>query len=141
MRIPCFAPILSVITGSVLGYEIEEQRFYPTAPQRAVLKIVSTADLDVFDPITIAFQAEYPIIVVDYSVAGTSDLMQAIYQEGAVFDLAISSAMDLQTKLANDGFAQSYEAPATMGNLAKPLGVGAQKLDQFIAVSGTDRYV
>lgn len=34
--------------------------------------------------------------------------MQAIFDEDAQFDLVISSAMDLQTKLANDGFAQSY---------------------------------
>ncbi len=30
--------------------------------------------------------------------------MAAIYEEGAPFDLVISSAMDLQTKLVNDGF-------------------------------------
>ena len=39
--------------------------------------------------------------------------MKAISEEGAVFDLAISSAMDLQTKLANDGFAQPYTSAAT----------------------------
>lgn len=112
MRIPYIAAILTIISGAAFGYEIEDQRFYPAEPQRAVLTIISTADLDVFEPIIVAFQAENPGLAVDYTVTGTSNLMQAIFYEGALFDLAISSAMDLQTKLANDGFAQSYDAPA-----------------------------
>jgi iron(III) transport system substrate-binding protein len=36
--------------------------------------------------------------------------MQAIYVEGAVYDLVISSAMDLQIKLANDGLIQTHRS-------------------------------
>lgn len=102
--------------SAVVGYEIEDHRLFPAAQERAVLKIISTADLDVFTPLIEAFQLENPGLTIDYTVVGTSDLMQAIYNEGEVFDLAISSAMDLQTKLANDGFAQSYSSPVA-GNL------------------------
>jgi len=104
---------LSLWTAPARAFEIEAQRFYPAQPQRAVLRVISTADLEVFDPILRAFQEQNPGLAIDYTVTGTSDLMQAIYDEGAVFDLAISSAMDLQTKLANDGFAQTYDLPAS----------------------------
>jgi iron(III) transport system substrate-binding protein len=99
--------------GTASGYEIEKQRFYAADPEQSVLKIISTADLDVFDPILRAFQAQHIGISIEYSVAETTELMAAIYDEGAVYDLAISSAMDLQTKLANDGFAQRYNSAAT----------------------------
>jgi len=116
MRFPYFAAQLSVAlwlaAQAALAFEVEDRQFYPTDPQRSVLKIISTADLDAFDPIIRAYQATHPGVAVDYTVVGTSDLMQAIYSEKAVFDLAISSAMDLQTKLANDGFAQTYVSPA-----------------------------
>jgi iron(III) transport system substrate-binding protein len=96
------------------AFEIEEHRAYPaTAPQRAVLRIISTADLAVFDPILRAFLSAHPGLAIDYTVTGTSDLMQAIHDDGAAFDLAISSAMDLQTKLVNDGFALTHASPAT----------------------------
>lgn len=107
--------LLWLSAQAALGFEIEAKQFYLSSPQRSVLKIISTADLEVFDPIIRAYQAAHPGVAVDYTVAGTSDLMQAIYAENAVFDLAISSAMDLQTKLANDGFAQSYISPASAG--------------------------
>jgi iron(III) transport system substrate-binding protein len=91
------------------AYKIEEQRSYPAANEQGVFRIISTADLDIFDPILRAFQATQPNLTIEYTVTGTTDLMQAIEIEGAAFDLAISSAMDLQTKLANDGFAQTYD--------------------------------
>ncbi len=116
MRFSCIAArliaALCLCATAAHGFEVEERKFYPAEPENAVLKIISTADLNVFDPILLAFQAERPGLAIDYTVAATTDLMQAIYEEGAAFDIAISSAMDLQTKLANDGFAQNYDSPA-----------------------------
>ena len=100
--------ILTLWTGTALGFEVEDRRVYSATPETSVLRIISTADRAVFEPIIFAFQQANPGISVDYTITGTTDLMQAVYEEGAVFDLAISSAMDLQTKLANDGLAQSY---------------------------------
>lgn len=99
--------------SAVFGFEIEDHRLYQANPQGSVLKIISTGDLDAFDPILRAFQAEFPDVTLDYTVTGTTDLMLALHQENARFDIAISSAMDLQTKLANDGFAQSYISTKT----------------------------
>ncbi|MBL4767268.1 MAG: ABC transporter substrate-binding protein [Rhodobacteraceae bacterium] len=104
---------INLIANATTAFEIEDRRVYTATPERGVLRIISTADLEVFDPILRAFQEQNPSLSIDYSVAGTTELMKAIYDEGAVFDLVISSAMDLQTKLANDGFAQSYSSAAT----------------------------
>lgn len=100
---------------AALGFEVEERVRYPVGAG-STLRIISTADRAAFEPIILAFQAANPEVAVDYTITGTTDLMQAIAKEGAVFDLAISSAMDLQTKLANDGFAQSYPN-APLGDL------------------------
>lgn len=106
--------VASTLFASVaFGFEVEDRRMYPAEPEETVLRVISTADLDVFDPIIRAFQIQNPGVAVDYTVTGTTDLMMAIQEEGAKFDVAISSAMDLQTKLVNDGFAQDYPSPAT----------------------------
>ncbi|UWQ14116.1 ABC transporter substrate-binding protein [Aliiroseovarius sp. M344] len=106
----------AISASAALSFEIEDRRLYEATAERTRLNVISTADLDVFDPIIRAFQTSWPGVSVDYTVTGTSDLMIALYDEGAAFDLAISSAMDLQTKLANDGFAQNH-TPGTSTNL------------------------
>ncbi len=115
MRIAAFA---AAVAAALLlaapragGFEVEDRAFFPAAAERSVLRVISTTDLEVFRPIILAFQRENPGISVDYTITGTSDLMEAIGEEGARFDAAISSAMDLQTKLANDGFAQAHASP------------------------------
>ncbi|HHS81961.1 MAG TPA: ABC transporter substrate-binding protein [Devosia sp.] len=121
MRHSCSALLLSlllmVVSGTMAGgFETEAQKVYGAREASGrTLRIISTADLDVFDPILVAFQAENPAIEIEYTIASTSELMKAISVEGAPFDLAISSAMDLQTKLANDGYAQTYRSAATDG--------------------------
>jgi iron(III) transport system substrate-binding protein len=102
--------ILALATQAA-AYVVEERQVYPGTGER-VLRIISTADLAVFAPYLLAFQAQRPEIGIDYTVASSADLATAIRQ-GAPFDLALSSAMDLQFQLANDGFAQSYRSPAT----------------------------
>jgi iron(III) transport system substrate-binding protein len=120
MRVADFAlrliASMVLVTGAAIAFEVEDRQVYTAVPESSVLRIISTADRAVFEPIIAAFQQDNPGITVDYTITGTTDLMQAIYNEGAVFDLAISSAMDLQTKLANDGFVQSY-SPANAASL------------------------
>lgn len=97
----------------VFAFEIEGNRIYPAPNGTVTLKVISTADINVFEPIILEFQREHPTINIEYVIASSTELMTALYEEGASFDLAISSAMDLQTKLANDGYAQSYSSNAT----------------------------
>ena len=92
-------------------FVIEESRSYP-GDGAAVLRIISTADLDVFEPFLLRFLAENPGLGIEYVVASTAELHRAI-RTGAAFDLALSSAMDLQFTLANDGLARAYRSAAT----------------------------
>lgn len=117
MRIPRFALFviaLIIATASAFAFEIEDQKIYSSPGGIETLRILSTADIDVFEPIIMEFQRLNPSINIDYVVSSSTELMKAIYEEDAIFDLAISSAMDLQTKLANDGFARSYSSEATV---------------------------
>ncbi|WP_417586345.1 ABC transporter substrate-binding protein [Pararhodobacter oceanensis] len=100
--------------------ELEDHRVFPALRVATggmdtgtrVLRVASTTDLDVFEPYIAAFQAARPEIAVDYSVLSSSNLHRAI-RDGVAFDLAMSSAMDLQFQLANDGFAQPFSSAAT----------------------------
>lgn len=124
MRHIHFATLIALFLmpfGNCLAFEVEDRIDYPASAATQSIRILSTADINVFEPIILAFQAENPKISIDYQVASSSEVMRAIYQENAEFDLVISSAMDLQTKLANDGFAQTYisDATRTLPNRAK----------------------
>jgi len=95
-----------------MGFEIEESRVFGSGGGE-VLKVISTADADVFAPIIEAFLEQRPDLKVEYVVVSSTQLMQAVHEESAAFDVAVSSAMDLQTKIANDGLARSYVSNAT----------------------------
>ena len=111
MRHACLAVLLSLWAGFAAALEVEDHRHYPGTGD-TTLRVVSTADLDVFDPYLRAFQALRPDLSIDYVAVSSADLYRAI-RDGAVFDLAVSSAMDLQFRLANDGFARSYRSDET----------------------------
>lgn len=51
-----------------------------------------------------------PGVALRYVQASSQEVHRAIDGENAAFDLVISTAMDLQMKLANDGFAQALPA-------------------------------
>lgn len=111
---------IGLIIGAHLGLsqsaqaqalQVETHRVYPGTSGR-IVRIISTADLDVFEPFIRAFQSARPAIGIDYTVTSSAELYRAITDEHS-FDLAISSAMDLQFKLANDGLAQSYRSSNT----------------------------
>jgi iron(III) transport system substrate-binding protein len=112
MRHASLALLLSLCATFATAFEIEESHSYPATGPRE-LRILSTADRDVFEPIIEAFQARYGDVSIVYDVASSTQVMTALYDEDAAYDLAISSAMDLQTKLANDGLARTYASPAT----------------------------
>jgi len=109
MRVTLFA-IGLVLTGlnASFAFEIEDHRIYAAPMPTQTIKVLSTADIAAFDPLIRRFQSINQRITVDYTVASSTEVMAAIYDEGAPFDLVISSAMDLQTKLANDGYSQTF---------------------------------
>ncbi|WP_425101547.1 ABC transporter substrate-binding protein [Tropicibacter sp. S64] len=96
-----------------MAFEVEEDRWFRADPEKAVLTVLSSTDTRIFAPLIEAYQAEHPGISVHYVVSNTQSVFDAIAGEGAAFDLAISSAMDLQMKLANDGLALTHGSEAT----------------------------
>ncbi|MCT8161897.1 ABC transporter substrate-binding protein [Pseudoruegeria sp. SHC-113] len=109
----CVAGVLALWPGLLGAFEIEEQRRFPApGAQVAELSVISTADTDLFAPLILSFQTQNPGVAVDYAAASSGEINKAI-TGGAAFDIAISSAMDLQTKLANDGFARAHRSAAT----------------------------
>lgn len=95
------------------AFEIEDHARFGPEDAAQTLRILSTTDTRFFAPVIESYLAARPTEAVDYSVASSAQVMAAIYDESAPFDLVISSAMDLQTKLANDGFAQRHQSSIT----------------------------
>lgn len=89
-----------------------EQHFSVENPERT-LRILSSTDLDYFVPLITAYQQVYKDTNVFYTVASSTEVFKAIHDEQRDYDLVISSAMDLQMKLANDGFAKHYRSVET----------------------------
>ncbi|MEJ6397813.1 ABC transporter substrate-binding protein [Yoonia sp. 208BN28-4] len=101
------------LAGAAAAFEIEEDTTF-AGTGSAQISVLSTTDTQAFAPVIIAFQKDRPDVTVRYVVANSQDVFSAV-QDQAAFDLVISSAMDLQLKLANDGFAQGYSSAATTG--------------------------
>ncbi len=80
------------------------------------LMIYGGIDRGPIETVIHAFQANQPAIGVTFWEFNTNDLFDRFVDESdrgvATADVVISSAIDLQTKLVNDGYAQDYAAPA-----------------------------
>jgi len=83
----------------------------------ATLVIYSSADTERFDPLIRAFQKIYPGIAINYHLLDTVDIYARALREAdagaSTADLLISSAMDLQIKIVNDGYAAAYSSSET----------------------------
>ncbi|MGB3279630.1 MAG: ABC transporter substrate-binding protein [Pseudorhodobacter sp.] len=116
MRQLILAGALSLCAGllsgqAARGFEVEDSRVFGSGAG-AEIAVLSTTDIEIFAPLIEAFLAERPALRLNYVVASSKEVYRAIHDEGAAFDLVISSAMDLQMKLANDGFAAAYASDA-----------------------------
>ncbi|MEL6451206.1 MAG: ABC transporter substrate-binding protein [Pseudomonadota bacterium] len=116
MRHLVFSLVLICCAPFAYGFEVEDRARFGPEDATETLRIVSTADIRFITPMIAPFLAANPEVGIDYVVASSTELMRAIQDEGAAFDVAISSAMDLQTKLANDGHALRH-SPALAGGL------------------------
>ena len=83
---------------------------------RSVL-VYSSLDAPLAAPIIGAFQAAHPDVAVTYEDMQTADIHDRVVRETdagePTADFAFSSSMDLQIKLANDGYAQPSDLPAS----------------------------
>ena len=89
------------------------------APKAATEKLViySSADVDRIVSLVKAFQKRHPTITIDYYELDTLEINQRVIHETdnamPTADLALSSAMDLQIKLVNDGYSSPYYSEET----------------------------
>lgn len=114
MRIPAIAlGLILLLASSAAGFEIEEERWFGAVPRQDELHIISTTDTAIFAPLIEGYLQRNPKISVRYVVTDSQALYGALADEGAAFDVAISSAMDLQIKLANDGLALAHRSDQT----------------------------
>ncbi|MEX0370953.1 MAG: ABC transporter substrate-binding protein [Tateyamaria sp.] len=107
--------ILCLWAGLVTAAELEDRQMFGRA-DGVVLRVLSSTDTDIFAPILEGFMARNPTVSIDYAVAGSADIVTLIADCPDCFDVVISSAMDLQLKLANDGLARRLEGLAEGGS-------------------------
>lgn len=90
-------------------------RLFSVENSRSELRILSNTDLEYFEPLIVAYQKRNPGVSVLYAVASSKELFAAINDEKEAYDVVISSAMDLQMKLVNDGLAQPHDSDVADG--------------------------
>ncbi len=115
------AALLGVAAGQTNAQEIESQNeitMFGAAPEtaRTILAIDGSTDTEVFAPILQAFAERVPDIAIRYRETTTNEL-NALAERGCsgaepAADLVISSSIDQQVKLANDGCAQPNHSAA-----------------------------
>lgn len=104
--------LILVCAPAVQSFEREDEKLFEVENSRGQLRVLSNTDLVHFEPIIRAYQKQYPTISVLYTVASSKELFVAIDRDAADYDVVISSAMDLQMKLVNDGLALPYDSYA-----------------------------
>jgi iron(III) transport system substrate-binding protein len=112
-RVSLLIPLLLLAAAPASAFEIvDPARLGPDTATR-VLRVISTGDVALFQPVLDDFLTTRPGIAIDYTVASSSELARAFFEGKGAFDVAISSAMDLQTKLVNDGHARAHRSART----------------------------
>lgn len=112
-RLALVLTLLAWLGTPASAFEREAHMVLEATPGGPVLRIISTTDIAIFEPMLREFQRRNPETSVDYTVASSTEVMNALVDESRAFDVALSSAMDLQTKLANDGLARRHVSAAT----------------------------
>ncbi|MGU3391580.1 ABC transporter substrate-binding protein [Sphingomonas sp. M1A8_2b] len=97
------------------GYPRSYDQLIDDARVERQVRIYGNADRAELLPVVAAFRKRYPGITVLYADLGSTEMYRRFVTETRAHrmsaDLVWSSAMDLQVKLINDGFAQGYASP------------------------------
>lgn len=97
--------IAAIWAQSAVAQTWEDERQFGDPAATQVLRILSNTDTRFFAPIIDSFLINRSDVSVTYLVTGSADLYDVFRANPVDFDIVISSAMDLQFKLANDGYA------------------------------------
>ncbi|MGB1311660.1 MAG: ABC transporter substrate-binding protein, partial [Leucothrix sp.] len=108
VMINCLA--LCLLCSSHIVRAAEYPAPQPTTPPQQ-LQILSSTDEGVMKSLIADFQRQQPTVAVEYIDLNSVPLFERFlqdYDNSATSDLIISSAMDLQIKLVNDGYAATH---------------------------------
>ena len=108
----CFALILCFWATLLSAQDWEDRQAFNQSGPGPALRILSSTDTNLFAPLIETFVAANPDISIEYLVTGTADLDRRFRETPDAFDIVVSSAMDLQLKLTNDGYALPLESVA-----------------------------
>jgi iron(III) transport system substrate-binding protein len=107
-----FVMILWLWPVLAIAQEWEDQRVFRGASARQTLSVLSSTDTSFFVPVIDRFLEDNPDLEVAYFVTGTAEIDSIFRKTPGRFDVVISSAMDLQLKLVNDGLARGIDGIA-----------------------------
>lgn len=97
------------------GYPRSYSNIIDSARKERVLIVYSTTGRTEVSRLLSAFRRQYPFLKVDYREIQSGELYRRVVLESRARkptgDVVWSSAMDLQIKLVNDGYAQPYTSP------------------------------
>ena len=97
------------LANAASAEEWEDRQVFNSTEAGTLLRIISSTDTDLFAPLIDVFVTRNPDVGIEYLVTGTADIDRRFREAPEAFDIAISSAMDLQLKLTNDGYALALE--------------------------------
>lgn len=99
------------------GYPADYQKIIDGAKKEGKLVIYGATDSKATQPLVNDFRALYPGISVEYNDMNSTEVYNRFISEvaagGNTADVMWSSAMDLQIKLASDGYALAYKSVET----------------------------
>ena len=98
-----------------VGYPGKYAETISAAKKEGRLIIYSTTDLAAANPLLKDFRSLYPGIEIEYNDMNSTEVYRRFLSESTAgektADIVWSSAMDMQIKLVNDGFALAYKSP------------------------------
>jgi iron(III) transport system substrate-binding protein len=105
----------SAVARPPSGYPRSYQRVEEAGAREGALLVYSAADLNEVDSLLAGFRRRYPKVRLRYVHLPSREVYARFVSEVArgqpSADLLFNSAMDLQIKLVNDGYAQAYASP------------------------------
>ncbi len=111
-------PLMAALLSHPLPAHAQSYEF-PGRDGGRTLVVYSTTDIEAARPLIEDFRKLWADITVRYHDIQSQVIYQRIIEEsdgpGVTADLAFSSVMDLQMKLANDGYAQPHKADSVDG--------------------------
>ncbi|QXO16019.1 ABC transporter substrate-binding protein [Vibrio ostreae] len=113
-----FLLLISVLFSTSLFGEEKHTLLSSSLQEDERFVVWGVANYDALAPLLLSFQHQFPNVTIQYNEYNTNELYSKVshLHPGSleIPDLVMSSAMELQFKLVNDGYAQPYDSPQTL---------------------------